>query len=209
MPEIPAPPADMASYAAGATGEQHGDDTITVLLARWRDGEEAAGDAIASEFYPILRRMAQRELLVSGGRLTLQATELANEAYVRLLQQRNGWENRCHLMAIVARTLRRTVVDLLRKRLAEKRGADCAVIALDATEAQAIRSEETVIGWLQLDEALILLERRDPTAARIVELRYFGGLNNDEIARALGIGVATVVRHWQFARAWLHSRLQD
>lgn len=178
---------------------------LTTLLARWRDGDARALDDITANIYPLLRAMAQREMQAAGERLTLQATELAHEACMRLLQQRATWHNRDHLMAIVARTLRRVVVDLLRQRMASKRGPDRIEVTLGAVDAAS--PAETGVDWLALDEALNSLQRRDPEAARIVELRYFGGMNNDEIADVLGVGVATVVRRWQFARAWLHSRL--
>ncbi|WP_407352730.1 ECF-type sigma factor [Luteimonas sp. R10] len=175
-----------------------------MLLSRWHAGDDDAGREVTALVYPMLRAMAQQALAAGGGRLTLDATELAHEVYLRLLQQDRRWHNRGHMLAIIAQALRRVVVDLIRYKQAQKRDSGGPLLELDATAAAVDGGQ---VRWLALDEALTALEARDPVAARIVEWRYFGGMSNDEIARELGIGVATVGRHWRFARAWLHAVL--
>jgi len=183
------------------------ENDITGLLTRWRAGDKSAESALMDALYPLLCSLAQRQLRDSSHRVTLRATELVNESYIRLLDQRTPWENRRHFVAVASSVMRRVLVDLLRARAAEKRGRDYDHVELvPGGEADQVTGEPAM-DWLVLEEALTTLERRNSGAARIVELRYFGGLNNDEVAAELEIGVATVVRHWQFARAWLHKRL--
>jgi RNA polymerase sigma factor (TIGR02999 family) len=180
---------------------------ITGLLARWRAGDKSAETELLDVLYPYLRAMAQRELRAANYRHSLRATELVNESYLRLVDQHVAFASRSHFIAIASTVMRRVLMDLLRARAAEKRGTDLDRVSLEpGGEGSQVACEEA-IDWLALDEALTTLDRRDATAARVVELRYFGGLNNDEVAAELGMGVATVIRHWQFARAWLHKRL--
>jgi RNA polymerase sigma factor (TIGR02999 family) len=180
---------------------------ITGLLERWRAGDKSAETALLDAIYPHLRALAQQALRSTNYRLSLRATELVNEAYLRLLDQRAPFENRDHFIAIASSVMRRVLMDLLRARAAEKRGADIDRVSLElGGDGDQVASEDA-IDWLALDEALTTLEQRDATAARVVELRYFGGFNNEEVAVELGMGVATIVRRWQFARAWLHKRL--
>jgi RNA polymerase sigma factor (TIGR02999 family) len=158
--------------------------------------------------YPALRAMAQREVGAAGaGKLTVHATELAHEAYLRLLDQRAPWQNRAHFLAVAGRTIRRVAVDLVRQRMAEKRGALIDFVTFDWQDEKGQAAAPDTVDLLALDQALEALALRDAVAAQVVELRYFSGLNNDEVAEVIGIGVATVVRHWRFGRAWLHSRL--
>ncbi len=184
-----------------------GEDEITGLLQRWGKGDKQAEQQLIDTLYPVLRSIAQREIRGAGYRLSLRATELVHEAYLRLCSQRTTWNNQSHLLAIASHVMRRVLVDLLRARSAEKRGAGLERITLQPGGPADEVAQEDIIDWLELEQALTKLEERDDTAARIVEMRYFGGMNNDEVALQLGIGVATVVRHWQFARAWLHRRL--
>jgi RNA polymerase sigma factor (TIGR02999 family) len=140
--------------------------------------------------------------------MTMRATELVHETYLRLADQSTSFKNRAHFLALFARLLRRVVVDLLRHRSAAKRDRNLLVeLQIDEADDTELASSTETIDWLGLDAALKDLSTRDPIAAQIVELRYFGGMNNDEIAAALDIGPATVGRHWRFARAWLHARL--
>lgn len=183
------------------------DKDITQLLVRWRAGDKQAEATLMDELYPQLRAMAQQQLRGSNYRLTMRATELVNEFYIRLLDQRAPFESRRHFIAVASGVMRRVLVDLLRARAADKRGGNVDHVELSpGGEADQVATEYA-LDWLTLDEALTKLEQRDKIAARVVELRYFGGFNNDEVAEELGVGVATVVRHWQFARAWLHKRL--
>jgi RNA polymerase sigma factor (TIGR02999 family) len=182
---------------------------ITALLAEWRGGDKSAEDRLMAALYPLLHGIAHRLLRPSGHRLSLRTTDLAHESFLKLAGQRADWASRTHFLGIAARVTRRVLIDLIREREAEKRGADIEMVSLDLEiDADAdIAAAESRIDWLALEQSLQQLESRDPIAARVVELRYFGGLNNDEVAESLDIGVATVVRHWKFARAWLHRRL--
>jgi RNA polymerase sigma factor (TIGR02999 family) len=180
---------------------------ITGLLALWRNGDKHAEQRLMEVLYPILHSMAHQELRSAAFRLTLSATELAHEAYLRLINQRVAAENRTHFLAITSRVMRRVLIDLLRARTADKRGGGVERITLELSgEAGAVAADEG-IDWLALEQALTSLEQRDPIAARIVEMRYFGGMTTDEVASEMQIGVSTVGRHWQFARAWLHRRV--
>ena len=179
---------------------------ITDLLHRWRGGDDAARDALIEALYPILRAMAQREIN-GGGCLSLRATELVHEAYLRLCDQNTAWEGRSHFLAIAGQTIRRLVVDAIRHRLADKRGAAAQHVEWSVADAAGELVETPSLDWLLVDQELTRLQQRDAVAAQVLELRYFAGLTNDEIALHLDLGVATVVRHWQFGRAWLHRRL--
>lgn len=183
------------------------DLAINELLQQWGNGDREAHDALMRAMYPIIRAMAQREVGASHGRITIRATELANEAYLRLLEQRGEWQDRAHFQAIAARVVRRVLISLLRERRAQKRGSEFEIIALDPEADDLNPKVDDALDLLSLDEALTKLAARDATAAQVVELRYFSGLDNDEIARVLGVGVATVVRRWKFGRAYLNRRL--
>lgn len=181
---------------------------ITELLGRWRAGDRVAEEKLMAVLYPVMRAIAQREILAAGhGKVTVRATELANEAYLRVLDQRTDWESRTHFLAIAGRMVRRVIVDLIRARETEKRGGSVDVIPLDAVDEQLHPVVEDGVDLLILEDALEKLAKRDVVAAQVVELRYFSGLNNDEVAKLLDVGVATVVRHWQFGRAFLFRKL--
>lgn len=171
-----------------------------------RSGDPEAGRQLAAALYPSLKSIAQRNLRPVAHRLSLRATDLAHEAYLRLVDQRTDWQGRAHFLGIAARVTRRVLIELIRERQTEKRGAGVERVQIEL-EPEVDVADSGGIDWVELEEALQQLERRDPTAGKVVELRYFGGLNNDEVADVLGIGVATVVRRWKFARAWLHRRL--
>ncbi len=180
---------------------------IDDLLQHWRSDDREAHDALMRAVYPMMRAMAQRELGAGHGRLTIRATELAHEAYLRLLEQRGEFQDRTHLLAITARVIRRVLIDLVRERQAQKRGSEFEMVALDPDADHLHPRVKDALDLLSLDTALTTLAERDAIAAQVVELRYFSGLTNEEVADVLGIGVATVVRHWQFGRAYLHRRL--
>ncbi|MBL8300961.1 MAG: sigma-70 family RNA polymerase sigma factor [Rhodanobacteraceae bacterium] len=187
-------------------------DLTTAELKDWlrrsRNGDPGAEHRIAEALYPSLKSIAQRCLRPLAHRLSLRATDLTHEAYLRLVDQRTDWHGRAHFLGIAARVTRRVLIELIRERQAEKRGAGIDFVRLELEPDPGTDiAQESRIDWLQLEQALQQLEGRDPIAGRVVELRYFGGLNNDEVADVLDIGVATVVRHWKFARAWLHRRL--
>ncbi|HET7844509.1 MAG TPA: ECF-type sigma factor [Xanthomonadales bacterium] len=180
---------------------------INELLQQWGNGDREAHDTLMRAVYPVMRAMAQRELGTAKGRLTMRATELANEAYLRLLEQRGEWQDRNHFLAITGTVIRRVLIDFVRERQARKRGSDFEMVALDPDADQDHPRVEDALDLLALDRALTSLAGRDPLAARVVELRYFAGLTSEQVAQVLGIGYATVVRHWQFGRAYLHRRL--
>jgi RNA polymerase sigma factor (TIGR02999 family) len=180
---------------------------ITGLLQRWHDGDKAAESALVERLYPELVVIARTHLRSSRQKMTLRATELVSELYIRLSDQRLPFDNRRHFFAMAGAITRRVLVDLLRAREAEKRGRFVEHVELHPGGDAELLPAGTLLDVLALDEALTVLEQRDAIAAKVVVLRYFGGLNNDEVAAELGVGVATVVRRWQFARAWLLQHL--
>jgi RNA polymerase sigma factor (TIGR02999 family) len=180
---------------------------ITDLLSRWRDGDKAAESALIEAVYPVLRELARAQLR-RNGHATLQATELANGAYERLLGQNVAvWRNRSHFLAIAATVIRRVLIDYLRERSAEKRGSGQAALSLQDLHEYEHPSDSGGIDWVELDQALTELARVQPETARVVEMRLFGGLSIEEIAEACDSSVATVGRQWRFARAWIASTL--
>jgi RNA polymerase sigma factor (TIGR02999 family) len=182
---------------------------ITALLTQWQHGDKQAEQRLMLLLYPALRAIAHRIIKPMAHKLSLRATELAHEAYLRLVDQHSQWHSRSHFLGIAARVTRRVLIDLVRERETEKRAASVEILSLelDPDPESDLAVADSRIDWLALEQSLRQLEVRDPIAGKIVELRYFGGLNNDEVADLLNIGVATVVRHWKFARAWLHRRL--
>ncbi|HSL55848.1 MAG TPA: sigma-70 family RNA polymerase sigma factor [Pyrinomonadaceae bacterium] len=178
---------------------------ITQLLAEWRDGNQSALDQLYPLVYDELHRLARRYMSRERKGHTLQTTALINEAYVRLVDQRNvAWANRSHFFAISAQIMRRILIDHARRHQYAKRGGGAQQVSLE--EAAIVvpdQSEEL----LRLDEALKSLAEMDPRRSQVVELRYFGGLNNEEIADVLHISENTVTRDWNMARAWLYQQL--
>lgn len=215
----PAAPTALAMRVAGTytralallrdrdVNEPSGD--ITALLERWRSGDRGAEARIIEQLYPMLRGLAGSQLREVDGTPTLSATALANEAFIRLHAQRVvDWQNRDHFFAIAASLLRRVVIDYLRARSAEKRGAGAVVLALqDAREVDLPRQGDHT-DWLALDQALNRLAVLDPDCARVVELRVFAGLTIDAVAALTGVSVPTVVRQWRFARSWLAGQME-
>jgi RNA polymerase sigma factor (TIGR02999 family) len=182
---------------------------ITELLSRWRQGDRAAENSLIEYLYPVLRGLVGAQLRRAPSGLTLSATELANEAYIRLEQQREvEWKNRDHFLAIAATVVRRVVVDYLRTRSAEKRGAGQVAVPLDELAGADVPSVGDRFDWLALDQALMHLQTLDAECARVVELRLFGGLDVEGIAQVCASSVATVGRQWRFARNWLAERLE-
>jgi RNA polymerase sigma factor (TIGR02999 family) len=178
---------------------------ITQLLAEWRDGNQAALDELYPLVYDELHRLARRYMSRERKGHTLQTTALINEAYVRLVDQRNvQWANRSHFFAISAQIMRRILIDHARRHAYAKRGGGARQVSLDET---ATMVHDDLAEFLRLDEALKSLAELDPRRSQVVELKYFGGLNNDEIAAVLKISKNTVIRDWNMARAWLHSQL--
>lgn len=178
---------------------------ITQLLAEWSDGNQAALDDLYPLVYDELHRLARRYMSRERKDHTLQTTALINEAYVRMVDQRNvRWANRSHFFAISAQIMRRILIDHARRQAYAKRGGGARQVSLDET---ATVVEGDLSEFLRLDEALTSLAELDPRRSQVVELKYFGGLNNDEIAEVLKISKNTVIRDWNMARAWLYRQL--
>jgi len=177
---------------------------ITQLLAEWSDGNQSALDQLYPLVYDELHRLARRYMSRERKGHTLQTTALINEAYVRLVDQRNvHWANRSHFFAISAQIMRRILIDHARRHAYAKRGGGAQQISLD--EAAVVVGHASEL--LRLDEALQSLAEMDPRRSQVVELRYFGGLSNEEIAGVLKVSANTVTRDWNMARAWLYQQL--
>ena len=178
---------------------------ITQLLAEWSDGNQAALDQLYPLVYNELRRLAHGYLRRERKGHTLQTTALINEAYLRLVDQKHvHWANRSHFFGISAQIMRRILIDHARRYDYAKRGGGAQRISLDEA---AIVAKQRGRALLMLDEALNSLAEIDPRRSQVVELRYFGGLNNEEIAGVLKISENTVMRDWNMARAWLYQEL--
>jgi RNA polymerase sigma-70 factor (ECF subfamily) len=183
-------------------------DEVTNLLRSWGRGEEDAANRLLAVIYDDLHAQAARAMRREGGEHTLQATALVHEAYLRLVDQKHvDWKNRAHFFAIAAQSMRRVLVDHARGRLAEKRGGGVEKVTL--SDAAVGVNDDDAVDVLALHDALERLAALDPDQARVVELRYFGGMNIDETAEALGISAATVKREWAVARAWLKRELSE
>jgi RNA polymerase sigma-70 factor (ECF subfamily) len=177
---------------------------ITTLLIGWRAGDRTAGNELISIVYPELRRLAAHYLRQERADHTLQATALVHELYVRLFASEPvSWENRAHFFAVAAQQLRRILIDHARSVRAAKRGGEFARVTL----ADIPQPVQESLDLLALDEALTRLEELDPRVARVVELRFFAGLEEKDAATVLDISVATLKRDWTFAKAWLISQL--
>ena len=178
---------------------------VTQLLEDLSAGKEHALDDLMPLVYRELRRQAAGYLRRERQNHTLQPTALVNEAFLKLVQQRNvRWQNRAHFFGVASQAMRRILVDHARTHRREKRGGDAAKVTLDDA---VIGAQSRSIDLLALDEALERLGQLDERQVRVVELRFFGGLSVEETAEALRISPATVKREWSMARAWLHSQL--
>lgn len=183
--------------------QRHGAQDVTELLHEWRSGNADALDRLLPLVYEELRRVARARLRQEPQGHTLQATALVHEAYLRLVGSQTP-QNRTHLFAVAARLMREILVDHARRKAARKRGGSATMIALDESIAGP---ELAIIDLIALDEALTELQALDSRLCRVVELRFFTGLNIDETAQALDVSTATVERDWSVSKAWLHQRL--
>jgi RNA polymerase sigma factor (TIGR02999 family) len=184
------------------------DSEITQMLIELTDGNRDVVDQILPHIYDELRRLAGSYLRRERSDHTLQPTALVHEAYMKLIDQnRVKWQNRAHFFGIAAQVMRRILMDHARKHTAEKRGGDADLIPLE--EEILIVSQDKSSELLALNDALDELAKIDPEKARIVELRYFGGLSIEETAEVIGVSVPTVNRHWKMAKAWLYSELAN
>jgi len=178
---------------------------LTELLVAWSDGDQKALDELFPLVYDELRQVARRQMRRERPGHTLRTTALVNDAYLRLVDQREvRWQNRAHFFAIAAQMMRRILVDHARAKRYEKRGGGAAHVPLEEAAVLVHGKEAEIVA---LDEALTTLAGIDPRRARVVELRYFGGLSNEEIAEVLKVSPNTVTRDWNMARAWLYREL--
>lgn len=178
---------------------------VTGLLLSWRQGDAGALDRLVPLVYDELRRVARRHLRREPPGHSLQATALVHEVYLRLVDvDRMTLKSRTHFFAVAARLMRQILVDHARRKRAGKRGGGVTMMSLDEVSPAAQTSSVDV---LALDQALDALSSFDIQQCRVVELRFFAGLNIDEAAEALGISTATVEREWAMAKAWLYQRL--
>lgn len=184
---------------------------LTRQLEAWNRGDERAFEAISQKLYQELRVIARSHLRRDPGAV-LETTELIHESFLRLAEQRRvAWQNRRHFFGIASRMMRRILVDQARRAHADKRGGSRPEQSLDDPALQPwlpmapARAKEV----LDVHEALEVLARLDQQQAQIVEMRFFGGLDSEEVAAALDISVSTVFRHWRVARAWLHRQLNQ
>jgi len=177
----------------------------TQLLLDWAHGDPAALDALTPHIYKELRRMAAGFTKRERSGQTLEATALVHEVYIKLIDVRQvDWKGKAHFFAACAQIMRRILVDAARKRSANKHGGGLERFALDDALQLSPSKDRRLVA---LDDALNELQEVDPRRARIVELRYFGGLSVEETAAALGVSVETVTRDWRLARGWLLTQL--
>lgn len=179
---------------------------VTRLLLDWRGGNQDALDNLLPLVYDELRGLARRHMAAEADGHTLQPTALVHEAYVRLVDADIAWQDRAHFFAAASRVMRRLLVDHARSRGRKKRGGGRAQVTLHAAD---IVTPPLDLDILALDEAIEALTAEDPRKGRAVELRYFGGLNLEEIAEVTDVSVATVHRDIRMATAWLMARLAD
>lgn len=178
---------------------------VSTLLRAWSDGDQTALDKLAPIVYDELRRLARYYMAGERPGHSLQATALVNEAYLRLVDyKRMRWENRAHFFAVSAQLMRRILVDHARRHNL-KRGAGVQHVELEDTAVVGGGREDLVA----LDDAMQALARFDPRKARVVELRFFGGLSVEESAEVLKVSPVTVMREWNTARAWLYREMSD
>jgi len=181
---------------------------VTQLLIEWSSGDQAAFEKLVPLVHAELRRVARRYMVGERAAHTLQATALVNEAYLRLVDQnRIAWQGRAHFFAISAQMMRRILVDHARKRRYAKRGGEHA-LRVTLTDAVGL-TDERAADVTALDDALKLLAQLDQRQSQVVELRFFGGLTNEETAEVLDLSLATIKREWATAKAWLYREMSS
>jgi len=179
---------------------------ITTLLKAWSGGDTGALERLAEQVYPELRLMARRYMKNERPGNTLQATALVHEVYLRLVDvTKVEWRERAQFFAMAAQMMRRILVNAAHAQAAQKRGGRTPKVNIDETAALSAAPDRSI---LALDEALTVFSQLAPRQAKVVELRYFGGLTEEEIVAALNISPRTVRRDWDFARAWLSQELK-
>ncbi len=177
---------------------------VSAILRAWSDGDQRALDRLTPIVYDELRRLARRYMRQERPGHSLQTSALVNEAYMRLVDyKRMQWQNRAHFFAVSAQLMRRILVDHARRRNL-KRGAGVPHVSLDDA---AVVTNEAATDLVALDDAMNALARLDPRKARVVEMRFFGGLSVEETAAVLNVSPVTVMRDWSTAKAWLYREL--
>jgi RNA polymerase sigma factor (TIGR02999 family) len=188
-----------------ATENSSGKKDITMLLQAWNKGDASALDQLTPLIYNELQRLARRYMAREQPGNTLETGAVLNEAFMRLIRWKAAsWENRAHFYGLAAKIMRRVLVDHARSRGYQKRGGALRPVSLD--EALVISAEQAP-DLVLLNEALERLEVMDPRKSKVVELRFFAGLSNEETAAILQVSAFTVIRDWNFAKAWLHREL--
>lgn len=181
---------------------------ITDLLVAWAEGDEASLDRLLPLVYDEMRRIAGRYLVNERSGIDLQPTDIVHEAYLRLIdQKRMKWCSRTHFYAIAAKTMRRLLIDHARRQLYVKRGGAMPHVPLELLAGGIVLDRPAEL--VALHDALEALATVDADKARLVELRYFGGLSLEETAEVLGVSRATVIRQWRLARAWLYRECSE
>ena len=180
---------------------------VTVLLGAWRAGDAAAFEQLVETLYAELHRMARHYMANERPGHSLQPTALVNEAYVRLIDaQRVDWQNRDHFLGVAARQMRRVLVHMARAKAYQKRGGEAIRITFDEALPVMLEPGRDLVA---LDDALEALAAVDERKARVVEMRFFGGLSVEQSAQVLGVSVETVMRDWKVAKAWLLRELKN
>ncbi|MBS1790012.1 MAG: sigma-70 family RNA polymerase sigma factor [Acidobacteria bacterium] len=180
---------------------------VTQLLLKWSDGDKEALEMLIPLVYDELYRLARSYMNREQAGHTLQITALVNEAYLRLVNWKDAkWENRAHFFGVAAQLMRRILVDFARSRNYEKRGGGLQQVAFDEAVGLSTRQDAD---FVSLDDGLKSLAEIDQRKARVVELKFFGGLSVEEIAEVLDVSPRTVMREWNLARAWLFRELRQ
>ena len=180
---------------------------VTQILHDWSGGDRAAPERLMPVVYDELRRLARTFLVGERDTHTLQPTDLVHEAYVRLVDQtRVNWQNRAHFYGIAASMMRRVLIDHARGHATNKRGGGAIHLSLEDVQ---VPLEQRAADFVALDEALERLSQFDERKCKVVEMRFFGGLNDEEIAEVLGVTTRTVLRDWKKARLWLYRELSN
>jgi RNA polymerase sigma factor (TIGR02999 family) len=187
----------------GPTGDK---SEITQLLQAWRRGDDRVLDRLAPLIYDDLRDLARRTISHERHDLTIQATALVNEVFLRLAEgAKVDWQDRSHFFAVAAKVMRRILTDAARARHREKRGGGAEPMPLNEAEVASGQNDRSLIA---LDDALDALSKSEPRKARVVEMRFFAGMTHDEMAEVLTISRDTVKRDWNFAKLWLAREIR-
>jgi RNA polymerase sigma factor (TIGR02999 family) len=182
---------------------------LTRLLQQWRGGDRDNEAQLFEQIYPVLRVIAVQRLR-EGQAMTMQATEIANECFIRLIDSPSAILSREQFFAMASTVIRRVIIDHFRERHAQKRGGNAPKVSIQALpDTEQPQEAYSEADWIRLDQILSALARVDPEGARVVELRYFMGMNLQQAAESLNVSVSTVQRQWRTARAWLHSRMLE